>query len=200
MVTVDERAETGPDGLPVLAFASAAEFEAWLEAEHATSPGLWLKIAKKASGIPTVTYVEALDHALCFGWIDGQKRGHGEAYFLQRFTPRRPRSRWSRVNTGKVAALIEQGRIRPAGQAQIDAAKADGRWDVAYASPANAVVPADLRAALDAAPEAAALFATLTSRNRFAILFQVEEAKRATTRAARIEKFVQMLKEGRTLY
>ncbi|MDX6743664.1 YdeI/OmpD-associated family protein [Actinocorallia sp. A-T 12471] len=193
-------AGVGADGLPVFAFATEAEFEAWLEQEHATSQGLWIKIAKKASGIASVTAPEALDHALCFGWIDGQRKGFDATYFLQKYTPRRPRSRWSKVNTGKIAELEAAGRMRPAGLAQVAAAKADGRWDAAYAPQSSRDVPADLQAALDAEPEAAAFFATLSSQNRFAVVFRVEDAKRATTRAARIEKFVQMLKEGKTFY
>lgn len=190
----------GHDGLPVLAFASAALFRRWLEEEHADSAGLWIKIAKKASGLPTVTAPEALEHALCFGWIDGQRRSLDETHFLQKYTPRRPRSRWSKINTEKVEALTAAGLMRPAGLAQVEAAKADGRWAAAYSAQSATTVPDDLRAALDAEPEAAAFFAGLNSRNRFAVVFRVEEARRATTRAARIEKFVQMLKEGRTLY
>ncbi|WP_460306596.1 YdeI/OmpD-associated family protein [Actinocorallia aurea] len=188
------------DGLPVLEFASAADFEAWLEAEHGTADGVWIKIAKKATGIASVSAPEALDHALCFGWIDGQRKSLDATHFLQKYTPRRPRSRWSRINTEKVAALEAAGRMRPAGLAQVEAAKADGRWESAYAPQSSREVPPDLQAALDAEPEAAAFFAGLSSQNRFAVVFRVEEAKRAETRAARIVKFVQMLKEGKTLH
>ena len=183
---------------PVLPFASAAAWEAWLEASHETASGVWLKIAKKASGIPTVTYAEALDVALCFGWIDGQKRSFDERFFLQRFTPRRPRSLWSQRNREHVERLVAEGRMRPAGQREVDAAKADGRWDAAYAPASTATVPDDLRRALDADPAAAAFFATLSSANRYAILWRIETAKRPETRARRIATSVEMLREGRT--
>ena len=185
---------------PILTFASAAEWEAWLEASHASADGVWLKLAKKGSGIPSVTYAEALDAALCFGWIDGQKRSFDERWWLQRFTPRRPRSVWSQRNREHVERLTAEGRMRPAGQREVDAAKADGRWDAAYASPSTATVPADLQAALDADPAAAAFFATLNSANRYAILWRIETAKRPETRARRIATFVEMLREGRELH
>jgi uncharacterized protein YdeI (YjbR/CyaY-like superfamily) len=185
----------------ILPFASAADWEKWLDAHHADTPdGLWLKIAKQASGIATVTYAEALDVALCYGWIDGQKGSIDEVWWLQRFSPRRARSRWSKVNTEKVAELIAQGRMRPPGLAEIEAAKADGRWERAYAGVATAQVPDDLQAALDANPAAAAFFATLNSQNRFAVLYRIQDAKRPQTRAARIEKFVDMLARGEKLY
>ncbi|WP_049557923.1 YdeI/OmpD-associated family protein [Nonomuraea sp. SBT364] len=186
--------------LPTIAFPSQAAFEKWLEAEHDVSPGLWLKIAKKDSGIPSVSYSEALDVALCFGWIDGQKAKFDAEHWLQRFTPRKPRSRWSQVNCGRVEQLIAGGAMRPAGLAQIEKAKADGRWDAAYASPRTATVPDDLQAALDADPAAAEFFATLDKANRFAILYRVGDAKRPATRAARIEKFVAMLREHKKIY
>lgn len=191
---------TERQGLPVLAFASRDAFEEWLEAGHETSPGLWLKLAKKESGIPTVSYAEAVEVALCFGWIDGQKSGFDDAHWLQRFTPRRPRSKWSQTNCDRVEQLIAAGAMRPAGLAQVEAAKADGRWEAAYAPPSAAVVPDDLQAALDAVPAAAEFFATLNGTNRYAILYRVGDAKRPQTRAARIEKFVAMLAEGRTLH
>jgi uncharacterized protein YdeI (YjbR/CyaY-like superfamily) len=185
----------------VLPFASAADFEEWLGEHHADTPdGLWLKIAKRESGLATVTYAEALEIALCFGWIDGQKDSVDEVWWLQRFTPRRPRSRWSKVNTEKVAALIEQGRMRPPGLAEIEKAKADGRWDRAYESWSASQVPEDLQAAFDQAPAAAQFFATLDSRNRYAVLYRIQDAKRPQTRAARIEKFVAMLARGEKLY
>lgn len=180
-------------GLPVLPFASAAAWDNWLVENHETSSGLWLKIAKKASGIETVTFAEALDVALCYGWIDGQRAGLDEAWFLQRFTRRGPRSKWSKINREKVAALIESGRMQPAGQAAIDAAKADGRWDQAYDPPSRMTVPEDLQAALDRHPEAAAFFATLNSSNRYAVLYRLHDAKKPETRARRIEKFITML-------
>jgi uncharacterized protein YdeI (YjbR/CyaY-like superfamily) len=184
------------DDLEIVAFASAADFEAWLEAEHARSPGLMLKIAKKGTGIPTVTHAEALDIAICFGWIDAIRRALDDTWFLQRFSPRRPRSRWSQINRDKVTALIEAGRMRPAGLLEVERAKEDGRWDAAYAGYRAATVPEDLQAALDAEPAAAAAFATLDSRNRYAILYRVDDAKRPDTRARRIATFIAMLARG----
>jgi uncharacterized protein YdeI (YjbR/CyaY-like superfamily) len=188
------------DELPILSFAAAAAWEAWLAREHERAAGVWLKIAKKDTGITTVTYLEALDVALCFGWIDGQKRSFDTAWFLQRFTPRKPRSRWSKINTDKVAALIAAGRMRPAGLAQIEAARADGRWAAAYEPQRTATVPDDLRAALDANPRAAAFFATLRGANRYAFLYRVQDAQRPQTRAKRIATFVSMLERGETLH
>jgi uncharacterized protein YdeI (YjbR/CyaY-like superfamily) len=188
------------DELPILPFASAQAWEAWLEREHARAPGVWLKIAKKDSGIATVTYAEALDVALCFGWIDGQKRAFDETWFLQRFTPRKRGSRWSRVNTEHVTRLIAAGRMRPAGLAQVEAARADRRWDDAYDGQRSATVPDDLQAALDANPAAAAFFATLRGANRYAVLYRVQDAKRPETRARRIDRFVAMLARGETLH
>ncbi len=185
----------------VLSFASARQWAAWLAAHHADTPdGLWLKIAKKESGIPTVTYAEALEEALCYGWIDGQKSGVDEAWWLQRFTPRRPGSRWSKVNTQKALALVAQGRMQPPGLREVEAAQADGRWERAYESQAAAQVPPDLQAALDANPKAAAFFATLTGANRYSVLYRIHEAKRPQTRADRIAKFVAMLERGETLH
>jgi uncharacterized protein YdeI (YjbR/CyaY-like superfamily) len=184
----------------VIAFDSDAAWEAWLEAHHATSDGIWMKIAKKGTGIPTVAYPEVLDTALCFGWIDGQRKALDDRYFLQRFTPRRARSRWSQVNRDKVAALTSAGRMRPAGIAEVERAKADGRWDAAYDAPSTAAVPDDLAAALDAQPQARAFFETLSGQNRYAILHRVQDAKRPETRARRIEKFVAMCAAGERIY
>ena len=186
--------------LPTLPFASAAAWEAWLEAEHARAAGVWLRIAKRESGIATVTVAEAVEGALCFGWIDGQVASHDADWFLQRYTPRRPRSRWSRINRDRALELIAAGRMRPAGLAQVEAARADGRWEAAYASASTATVPDDLRAALDANPAAAAFFATLRGANRYAILYRVQDAKRPETRARRIDRFVTMLARGETLH
>jgi uncharacterized protein YdeI (YjbR/CyaY-like superfamily) len=188
------------DALPLLPFASPAAWEAWLADEHLHAPGVWLQIAKKDTGIATVTHAEALDVALCFGWIDGQRRAHDATWFLQRFTPRKPRSRWSKINTQKVAALIAAGRMRPAGLAQVAAARADGRWAAAYEGQRTATVPDDLQAALDADPAAAAFFATLRGANRYAVLYRVQDAKRPETRARRIDRFVAMLARGETLH
>ena len=187
-------------GLPVLPFASPATFRAWLEEHHATSKGIWLKIAKKGSGVPTVTYAEALDEALCYGWIDGQKGALDETYFLQRFTPRGTRSKWSKINVDKADALAAAGRMRAAGRAEVEKAKADGRWEAAYDPQSKATVPADFQAALDASPEAARFFATLTGANRYAVLYRIHEAKKPETRAKRIEKFVGMLERGETVH
>jgi len=189
---------TDPDrhGLPILAFASKAAWKAWFAANHGTSQGLWLKIAKAGSGNDSVTYAEALDVALCHGWIDGQKGAYDEAWWLQRFTPRGPRSKWSRINCGKAEALIASGDMQPAGLAEVERAKADGRWAEAYESQRTATIPDDLAAALDANPEAAAFFKTLKSASRYAILYRIGDAKRPATRAQRIDKFVEMLARG----
>lgn len=186
--------------LPVIAFASATEFESWLAENHESPDGIWLKFAKKASGIASVTYDEALDIALCYGWIDGQVKSFNEDYYIQKFTPRRARSKWSKRNREKVAALIEQGRMQTPGMREIERAKADGRWDAAYDSPANATVPPDLQAQFDRHPDALEFFETLNSQNRYAILYRIQEAKRPETRARRIEKFIQMLKDGETIH
>lgn len=185
--------------LPTRSFASAKSFRTWLHREHERSPGLWLKIAKKGSGRTTVTYAEALDLALCFGWIDGQRAAYDETCFLQRFTPRRARSPWSQRNRDHAMRLVDAGLMQPAGLAQIDRARADGRWDAAYAGSATIEVPADFQAALDAVPAARATFAALSRTDRFAFIYRINEAKRPATRAARIEKFVAMCAEGETL-
>jgi uncharacterized protein YdeI (YjbR/CyaY-like superfamily) len=193
-------AETGKDGRPILAFPSPEEWGAWLEREHATSDGVWLKFAKKGSGVASVVYPEALEVALCYGWIDSQVLSLDERFYLQKFTPRRARSKWSRVNRDKVGRLAKEGRMRPAGLAQVELAKGDGRWAAAYASPASAEVPEDLQEALDASPKAAEFFAKLNKSNRFAILYQLQDAKKPETRTRRLEKFVAMLERGEKLY
>jgi uncharacterized protein YdeI (YjbR/CyaY-like superfamily) len=185
---------------PVLSFTTQDAWEEWLEENHADVPGVWLKIPKAGSGLVGVDYAQALESALCHGWIDGQKKKLDEKNWLQRFTPRRRGSSWSQVNRQKAIELIERGRIRPAGLREVEKAKADGRWEAAYASQSRATVPDDLRAALDASPAAREFFATLDSRNRYAILHRVQDAKKPQTRAARIEKFVAMLAEGKKLY
>jgi len=190
----------GADDLDTRAFASAAEWEAWLREHHAAAPGVWIRFAKRGSGVPTVTYLEALHAALCFGWIDGQARGIDDAAYVQRFTPRRTRSIWSKRNRDFATALIESGRMQPAGLREVERAKADGRWDAAYDAPSTATVPEDLQAALDASPAAAEFFATLSGQNRYAILHRVQTAKKPETRARRIAKFVTMLEAGETLY
>ncbi|WP_038202950.1 YdeI/OmpD-associated family protein [Xenophilus azovorans] len=181
-------------------FKSAKAFETWLKQHHATSPGLWLKIAKRRADAASVTYLEAVEIALCWGWIDGQKKGLDEQYFLQRFTPRRARSVWSRVNVDKVATLIEAGRMKAPGLAQVEAAKADGRWARAYDGARTSVVPEDLTAALDAAPMAKAFFSTINAANRYAILWRIQTAVKAETRARRIAQLVEMLARGETIH
>jgi uncharacterized protein YdeI (YjbR/CyaY-like superfamily) len=184
------------DDLPKLPFASAAEWEEWLDDNHAEADGVWIKMAKKDTGIESVRYPEVLDSALCFGWIDGRREPLDERYFLQRFTPRRSRSRWSRINREKVERLIAEGRMRPAGLAEVERARADGRWEAAYEAQRNSTVPDDLQRELDARPKAKASFAEFTSQNRFAILYQLQDAKRPETRARRLAKFVAMLEAG----
>jgi uncharacterized protein YdeI (YjbR/CyaY-like superfamily) len=189
------------DEAEVLPFASAEEWEAWLRANHDSTPaGVWIKFARKASGIPTVTYMEALHAALCYGWIDGQARSYDERFYLQRFTPRRARSIWSKRNVGFATDLIASGRMQPAGLREVERAKADGRWQAAYDGPKAATVPDDLRAALDANPAAAEFFAELKGQNRYAILHRIQTARRPETRARRIETFVAMLARGETLH
>lgn len=188
------------DELPILLFTSPAELEAWLEENNAGSPGLWLKIAKKGSGVASVTYAEALELALCFGWIDSQKRGFDERHFLQRFTPRRPGGKWSQINREKAEALIASGAMRPAGLAEVEAAKADGRWQAAYAGQRTAEVPDDLQRELDRNPAAGQFFATLSGANRYAILYRLQDAKKPETRERRLRKFVAMLGRGETIH
>ncbi len=186
-------------GQPVLSFATLPDCEAWFAEHHADHRGFWLKIGKVGAA-QTVNYAEALEVALIYGWIDGQKRGYSETFWLQRFTPRGPRSKWSQINRDKAEALITAGRMRPAGQAQVDAAKSDGRWAAAYAGQKSATVPGDLAAALAADPKAKAFFETLTGANRYAILYRVHDAKKPETRAARIATFVQMCHNHETVH
>jgi uncharacterized protein YdeI (YjbR/CyaY-like superfamily) len=189
-----------PEDLPTVGFATPEEFEAWLEENHAGSEGIWLKIAKKGSGVPSVTYAEALRTCLCFGWIDSQKKGFDERFFLQRFTPRRPRGRWSRINRKAAEELIEAGSMRPAGLAEVDQAKADGRWEDAYEGQRTAKVPPDLQRELDSNRAARDFFAGLDSANRYAIVYRLEEAKKPETRERRLRKFVAMLERGEKIH
>jgi uncharacterized protein YdeI (YjbR/CyaY-like superfamily) len=189
-----------PTDLPVLAFPDQAALEEWLEAEYATAPGLYVRLAKKGSGVPSVTYAELVESALCFGWIDGRSQRLDEASYLQRITPRRPRSVWSQKNVAAVEALTAAGRMRPAGLAQVEAARADGRWERAYAGPATITVPDDLAAALAAEPVARQAFEGLDGRNRYAVLHRVATAATPQTRARRIAALVTMLAEGRRPY
>jgi uncharacterized protein YdeI (YjbR/CyaY-like superfamily) len=189
-----------PDADDNVAFASSAEFEAWLERHHRESPGMWLKIAKKGSGACTVTYSEAIDVALCFGWIDGQKGRLDERYWLQRFTPRSARSRWSKLNRQRAERLIAEGRMRPVGLSEVERARADGRWAAAYDGARTASIPDDLQGELDADPVVAAVFADLDARNRYAILWRLGDAKRPETRARRLAKYIEMLRRGERLH
>jgi uncharacterized protein YdeI (YjbR/CyaY-like superfamily) len=184
---------------PILRFADAAAFEAWLEEHHAVSDGIWIEFAKKASGHASIVYAEALDIALCFGWIDGQAKPVDHHWYRQRWTPRRVRSRWSKRNVGKAEALIAAGRMRPAGHAEVERAKADGRWEAAYDGPASMTVPDDLQAVLDADPQAAAFWETLGKTARYSFLYRLHDAKRPETRARRLDQFAQMLREGRRI-
>jgi uncharacterized protein YdeI (YjbR/CyaY-like superfamily) len=190
-----------PDELEQLLVPDAAAWREWLTENHAMPSGVWLVLAKKGTTSPTtLNYDQALSHALCFGWIDGQVKRRDEASFQQRFTPRRARSKWSRNNVENIARLTEQGLMHPAGLAAVEAAKADGRWEAAYAGPGSIEVPADLTEALASSPDAAALFDVLTSQNRYAILFRLAGIKRADTRARRIVQYVEMLERGETLH
>ena len=181
-------------------FASQDDWRAWLAEHHADSDGIWIRFAKKGSGLPTVVYAEAVEVALAYGWIDGHTKGIDDRHYRQRYTPRRTRSKWSKINRTKAEALIARGAMEPAGLAEVERAKADGRWDAAYDSPRTALVPDDLRAALDADPAASAFFEQLDGNNRYAILYRIQDAKRADTRARRIAQFVAMLGRGETIH
>jgi len=187
-------------GLPILAFADAKALGDWLEQAPSASPGLWLKLAKHGSGHASLSRDEAIDAALCHGWIDGQLNPYDGDWWLIRFTPRTRRSKWSQKNRERAQQLIAQGRMTPRGLAAVEAARADGRWDAAYASASRAEIPADLQAALDANPAAAAFFATLTGANRYAVLYRIGAVKRAETRARKIAEFVAMLERHETLH
>jgi uncharacterized protein YdeI (YjbR/CyaY-like superfamily) len=186
--------------IPVKLFRSQKDWTTWLSKNHAKSAGVWLKIAKKDGGIKSVSYAEALEVALCYGWIDGQKKGLDDSAWLQKFTPRGPRSIWSKINRKKAQELIKSGQMKPAGLAAIERAKKNGQWENAYDSQRTITVPADLKAALAANAKAEAFFATLDSTNRYAILFRVQNAMKAETRARRIEQFVRMLANHEKLY
>jgi uncharacterized protein YdeI (YjbR/CyaY-like superfamily) len=189
-----------PMEMPVVSFAETEEWSAWLASRHHSSIGVWIKIAKKASGQASITYAEALDVALAWGWIDGQKGKFDEAWWLQKFTPRGSRSVWSKINCEKAVALIAAGKMMPSGLAEVERAKKDGRWDRAYESQSRASLPEDLEMALARNPRAKKFFATLDSRNRYAVLFRVQHAKKAETRARRIAQFVEMLARGEKLH
>ena len=186
--------------LPVVRFADEGAWSTWLASHHASSRGVWVKIAKKGSDSASVSYAEALEVALAWGWIDGQKSSLDEASWLQKFTPRGPKSMWSKINCEKANALVAASRMHPSGLAEVERAKRDGRWERAYDSQSRAVVPPDLAKALAANTRAARFFETLESRNRYAVLFRIHAAKKPETRAARIEKFVAMLARGEKLH
>jgi uncharacterized protein YdeI (YjbR/CyaY-like superfamily) len=187
-------------GLPILGFGDGPAFEAWLEAQAQNAPGLWLKLAKKGASERTLTKSEAIDAALCHGWIDGQLNAYDDRFWLIRFTPRKPHSKWSALNCRRAAELLAEGRVRPAGLAQIERAKTDGRWDAAYAPASKAEAPPDLVQALDANPKAATFFSTLTGANRYAILYRIGAVKTAEARARKIALFVAMLERGETIH
>lgn len=183
-----------------LTMKAQADWEAWLEQHGAKSSGVWLRLAKRGAEHPTVSYAEALESALCFGWIDGQKRAEDDHYWLQRFTPRTSKSIWSKINRAKAEVLVASGRIRAAGLQEIERAKKDGRWDAAYSSASTATIPHDLQEALDANRKAKEFFATLDSQNRYSVLFRIQAAKRRETRARKIAQFVEMLGKGEKIY
>jgi uncharacterized protein YdeI (YjbR/CyaY-like superfamily) len=186
--------------LPIISFVSRDAWESWLAEQHTTSNGVWLKFAKKGSGMDTVSYAEAVDVALCYGWIDGQAAAFDADYWLQRFTPRRPRSKWSKINCSKATELIEKGAMKPAGLRQVELAKADGRWDAAYDGQRTATIPDDLRRELEKNDIAREFFSTLNSANRYAILYRLQDAKTPETRARRLEKFIAMLNEHKKFH
>jgi uncharacterized protein YdeI (YjbR/CyaY-like superfamily) len=185
--------------LEILRCDSEHDWHGWLESHHAGSPGVWLKIAKQGSGQNTASYAQALEVAICFGWIDGRKRAFDDVFWLQRFTPRGPRSKWSQVNRQKAGALIAAGRMREAGHAQVQSAQADGRWDAAYEPQSRATVPDDLQLALDANPAAREFFATLTGGRRYAFLYRLHHVSKPAARARRIATYIELLSERRTL-
>jgi uncharacterized protein YdeI (YjbR/CyaY-like superfamily) len=190
----------GKDGLPILRFNSTEDWERWLAEQHSSSKGVWLQFAKRGTGVQTVTYAEALESALCYGWIDSQAGSFDATFYIQRFTPRGRRSVWSKNNVDKVEVLIAQGKMQAAGLAQVEAAKADGRWERAYAGSREITIPPDLQAELDGNAAAAQQFSKLSSQNRYAILYRIQDARRPHTRAARIRTFVDMLARGETFY
>jgi len=185
---------------PKRLFKSKADWANWLEKNHAKSTGIWLQIAKKDSGLKSVSYKEALNVALCYGWIDGQKKPEIDQLWLQRFVPRSSKSIWSKINREKVAALIASGEMKPSGLVAIENAKRNGRWEAAYDSPSKATVPPDFQSALDANARAKAFFQKLEGRNRYALLWRIQTAKKAETRARKIQQFVEMLERGEKLH
>jgi len=191
---------SGHENLPVVLFPSQEAWEAWLSQQGMVSEGLWVKLAKKGSGIDSVTYAEAVEVALCYGWIDGQARRFDDDYYLQRFTPRRARSKWSKINRDKAERLIESGAMKASGMSEVERARADGRWEAAYDPPSQATVPDDLRVELEKNDRARRFFEGLDATNKYAILHRIQDAKRPETRLRRIEKFVAMLNRGEKIY
>ncbi len=189
-----------PDNVPTIAFETQQDWEAWLKEHHADTRGIWLKIAKKEARSPSVSYAEALDSALCYGWIDGQKAAFDDKYWLQKFTPRTAKSIWSKVNCDKAEALIAEGRMQPAGLRQVELAKSDGRWERAYESQSKITIPDDFQSELDKNPKAKDFFNTLDSANRYAFLFRIHAAQKPETRSAKIQKFVEMLNQQQKLH
>jgi uncharacterized protein YdeI (YjbR/CyaY-like superfamily) len=185
--------------LPIVQLADQRAWRRWLEENHASVAGIWLKLAKKGSPTPTVSYSSAIEEALCYGWIDGQVRAHDEHFYLQRFTPRRPRSKWSQTNREKATRLIDEGRMRPSGLAQVEAAKADGRWDAAYPAQSQATIPVDFQRALAENPMAKEFFETLTGSARYAFLYRLHNETRPERRAKRIDEYIERLSAARTL-
>jgi len=188
------------DTLPTIAFETQQDWEMWLNEHHTDTQGIWLRIAKKGSDTPSVSYADALESALCYGWIDGQKASFDAKYWLQKFTPRRPRSVWSRVNCDKATALIAEGRMQPAGRHQVELAKRDGRWESAYEPQSTIMIPDDFQRALDKNPKARDFFSTMDSRNRYAMLWRIQTAKKIETRASRINMFIEMLSNGEKIH
>jgi len=188
------------NNMPVKLFKSPEDWTRWLDKNHAKSAGVWMQIAKNTGDLRSVSYAEALEVALCYGWIDGQKQSRDESSWLQKFTPRGPRSIWSKINKAKAEKLIKSGQMKPAGFTAIERAKKAGQWEAAYDSHSTATVPPDFQAALDNNPKARAFFATLDSNNRYAMLFRLQTAKKAETRARRIEQFIGMLEKHEKIY
>ncbi len=188
------------DNVPIMSFETQQDWEVWLKEYHTDTRGIWLKIAKKEARTPSVSYAEALEGALCYGWIDGQKAAFDDKYWLQKFTPRTAKSIWSKVNCGKAETLIAEGRMQPAGLRQVELAKSDGRWERAYESQSKITIPADFQSELDKNPKAKDFFSTLDSANRYAFLFRIHAAKKPETRSAKIQKFVEMLNQQQKLH
>ncbi len=197
--TVCEHGHIAPPESEIFECRNASAWERWLEAQHAQSTGVWLKIAKRGAGVETISHAQALEVAICFGWIDARRLGFDERFFLQRFTPRRPRSKWSQINRDKALELIAAGRMREPGHQQVRAAQSDGRWEAAYEPQSRATIPADLQAELDRNPSALEFFATLIGSRRYAFLYRLHNVKSPQARARRIASYIELLNAGRTL-